>query len=157
MIYKTFTSPIGDITISSNGVAVTELHFNGARYFEQIPVDWTMDNDHPLLRRTEKQIGEYFNREREYFDLPLTFSGTPFQVKVWKELQKIPYGQTISYQDLGEKIGTRKAVRAVGTAVGNNPISIIIPCHRVLRKNGELGGYAAGLVCKEQLLELEQK
>lgn len=99
---------------------------------------------------------EYFNGKRETFDLPLSFNGTSFQTKVWNELQKIPYGKTVSYMELAYKIGAPKAVRAVGTAVGRNPICILIPCHRVLASDGTMGGYVAGVQCKEQLLELER-
>lgn len=103
----------------------------------------------------KKQLEEYFNGERRDFYLPLAPSGTEFQKLVWSELAKIPFGQTQSYQDIANAIGKPKAMRAVGAANGKNPISIIVPCHRVIGKNGTLTGYAGGLERKAWLLKLE--
>ncbi|HRI46867.1 MAG: methylated-DNA--[protein]-cysteine S-methyltransferase [Ignavibacteriaceae bacterium] len=111
--------------------------------------------DDPYMLDVPKQLKEYFEGKRKKFSVKMDLSGTPFQLKVWKELTKIPYGKTISYKDLAKKTGDVKAVRAVGTANGHNPIPIIIPCHRVINSNGELGGYSGGLDIKVILLTLE--
>lgn len=155
MIYDIFASPIGTITISTDGKFLTNLHIDGDRYFTKIPDDWKKDANHPLLQQTKKELHEYFQRKRTVFDIPVHFTGTPFQLSVWRELQKIPSGQTVSYKSLAEKIGKPKAVRAVGSAIGRNPICIIVPCHRVKASDGSFGGYVAGIACKQQLLSLE--
>jgi methylated-DNA-[protein]-cysteine S-methyltransferase len=110
----------------------------------------------PLIKKAAKQFGEYFDGKRKNFDLPLRMKGTVFQVKVWNALKKIPYGKTVSYGDIAAIIGNPKACRAVGMANNRNPIAIIVPCHRVIGKDGSLTGYAGGLELKRQLLELEQ-
>jgi len=110
----------------------------------------------PLIKKAAKQLDEYFNKKRKVFDLPLVLHGTDFQNKVWKALQNIPYGETCSYGQLAAITGNSKASRAVGMANNRNPIMIIIPCHRVIGKDGSLTGYAGGLKLKKELLELEQ-
>ena len=110
----------------------------------------------PLLQRTILQLQEYFLGQRKEFDLPINLKGTNFQIKVWQELQKIPYGEVISYSELAERINCPKAIRAVGGACGKNPIPIIVPCHRVLGKNGNLTGFSGGINYKEKLLILEK-
>jgi methylated-DNA-[protein]-cysteine S-methyltransferase len=107
------------------------------------------------LRETVKQLQEYFDGQRNVFDLPLIISGTPFQKSVWNALSGIPHGQTCSYKELAKAVSNPGAMRAVGTANGRNPIAIIIPCHRVIAADGTLGGYAGGLEAKAHLLALE--
>jgi methylated-DNA-[protein]-cysteine S-methyltransferase len=109
----------------------------------------------PLIKKAANQIEEYFNGKRKVFDLPLVLHGTDFQVKVWKALQKIPFGKTHSYGEIAAMIGNPKACRAVGMANNRNPIAIIVPCHRVIGSDGSLTGYAGGLGIKQRLLELE--
>lgn len=109
-----------------------------------------------ILKETQMQLEQYLCGQRKAFDLPLDVTGTEFQKRVWLELSKIPYGKTFSYSDIAKKIKNDKAVRAVGTANGRNPISLIVPCHRVIAADGTLGGYAGGLEIKEKLLRLEQ-
>ncbi|MBY0316573.1 MAG: methylated-DNA--[protein]-cysteine S-methyltransferase [Bdellovibrionales bacterium] len=109
------------------------------------------------LYQAVKQLEEYFAGQRRVFDLPLDRKGTAFQEKVWSELSKIPYGTTLSYKDIARKIKNEKAVRAVGTANGKNPLSIVVPCHRVIAADGSLGGFAGGLSTKTKLLELERQ
>jgi methylated-DNA-[protein]-cysteine S-methyltransferase len=111
----------------------------------------------PLIKKTAKQLDEYFNNKRQIFDLPLILHGTDFQLKVWKALQTIPYGETRSYGEIAAMIGNPKACRAVGMANNRNPIAIIIPCHRVIGHDGSLTGYAGGLKLKQKLLDLEKK
>ena len=108
-----------------------------------------------MLSRAVTQLREYFAGKRKVFDVPLDVLGTEFQRKVWGELSRIPYGSTCSYTDIARRIRNAKAVRAVGTANGRNPLSIVIPCHRVVSANGTLGGYAGGLETKQKLLRLE--
>jgi len=120
----------------------------------KIPEDFEK-SETPLIKKTAKQFDEYFNKDRKNFDLPLVLHGTDFQVKVWKSLQKIPYGQTRSYGELAAVIGNPKACRAVGMANNRNPIAIIVPCHRVIGHDGSLTGYGGGLDIKQKLLYLE--
>ena len=110
-----------------------------------------------LSDKTVLQLEEYFDGRRKEFDIPIKLRGTEFQKKVWNELLKIPYGVTVSYKDIAIKIGNPKACRAVGMANHNNPILIIVPCHRVINENNKLGGYALGLDLKRKLLELEKE
>ncbi|MGL4760627.1 MAG: methylated-DNA--[protein]-cysteine S-methyltransferase [Sarcina sp.] len=112
-------------------------------------------NKNKIIDETIRQLEEYFNGERKVFDMPLEFSGTEFQKKVWKSLLKIPYGETKSYKDIAKMIENEKAVRAVGGANNKNKISIVVPCHRVIGASGKLVGYAGGLERKEKLLKLE--
>ena len=108
-----------------------------------------------ILAETRKQLTQYFAGDRKKFDLPFDLTGTPFQVKAWKTLTRIPYGKTISYSEQAKAMRKAKAFRAVGSANGKNPIPIIIPCHRVIASNGGLGGYSLGLKMKRQLMKLE--
>ncbi|NAW78372.1 methylated-DNA--[protein]-cysteine S-methyltransferase [Vibrio sp. V33_P6A3T137] len=122
-----------------------------------MPTDLGIESAHcPLLIDTIQQLEEYFAGQRTQFCLPLAATGTPFQRSVWQALGNIPYGETWSYQQLAEAIGNPKAVRAVGLANGKNPLSIIVPCHRVIGKNGKLTGYAGGIERKAGLLALER-
>ena len=109
-----------------------------------------------ILSRAARQLEEYLAGKRKEFDLPIRFGGTPFQTLVWAELRRIPYGCTISYRELAARVGSPNAFRAAGTANGKNPLSIIIPCHRVIAADGSLGGYAGGLPNKSALLRLEE-
>ena len=111
--------------------------------------------DDPYLYNIFLQLEEYLKGNRKEFKVPLDIAGSDFQKKVWKELQKIPYGKTVGYKKIAEKVGGRTYVRAVGRANSQNPIPIVIPCHRVINTNGKLGGYSLGLHLKEKLLELE--
>ena len=155
MIYISYmNSPIGRITLSSDGEALTGLAFEQ----EAHPRDRSgaTEQAHPLLIDAERQLLEYFGHWRKSFDIPLRPQGTPFQQEVWQQLCQIPFGQTISYLELAIRIGKEKAVRAVGMANGRNPISMVIPCHRVIAADGTLGGYAGGLKIKTALLNLEK-
>lgn len=109
-----------------------------------------------MLDKVEKQVNEYLVGKRKKFDIPLMLEGTDFQKRVWAELAKIPYGETRSYKDIAQALKDPNACRAVGTANGKNPISLIIPCHRVINQSGKMGGYAGGLSIKEFLLSLEK-
>ena len=123
-----------------------------------LPIQKTLLGTEPqlkILSKTVMEIEEYLEGVRKKFDLKLDLNGTPFQMKVWQQLVKIPYGKTVSYQEIAKMIKSPKAIRAVGTANGKNPLCLIIPCHRVIASNGTLGGYSGGLSRKAKLLKLE--
>ena len=145
---RTFTSPLGPIRLTEEDGFLTGVNFCTAKA--------DAADKSPLLAEAKHQLDEYFLGLRQEFDLPLNPRGTAFQQKVWQALLQIPYGQTASYKEIACKIGNEKAYRAVGLANHNNPIGIIIPCHRVVGTNGNLTGYAGGLEKKQKLLELEQ-
>jgi methylated-DNA-[protein]-cysteine S-methyltransferase len=153
--YDQFDSPVGRLTVGTDGQAITALHIEGDRYFTAIPAGWLHDSAPPLLQQAAQELREYFAGRRRSFDLPLHLSGTPFQKAVWQALQGIPAGSTTTYSEIAAGIGRPLAVRAVGTAIGRNPACILIPCHRVLASHGGFGGYVAGIACKERLLRLE--
>jgi len=115
----------------------------------------TEDNSHPILLQAERELAEYLAGKRKIFSIKLDPAGTPFQSKVWEALEKIPFGETRSYGEIAKEIGKATAVRAVGAAIGRNPVSVMVPCHRVIGASGQLTGFAGGLKIKEQLLELE--
>jgi methylated-DNA-[protein]-cysteine S-methyltransferase len=142
-----FESPIGLIEVGSSGDGIVSLAFVEGR-----PADAVADR---FTREAVRQLAEYFDRRRRSFELPLQPAGTDFQLQVWNALLTIPYGQTRSYRDVAETIGRPDAVRAVGSANGQNPISILVPCHRVLGSDGKLVGYGGGLWRKEWLLQHE--
>lgn len=112
--------------------------------------------EHQVLAQAEWEITEYLDGKRQTFEVPLDIQGTDFQKKVWQQLLKIPYGQTLSYLELAKQIRNEKSARAVGTANGRNPLCVVIPCHRVIASNGTLGGYSGGLEIKSKLLDLEK-
>lgn len=155
MFYSTVQSPIGLITLAANEHALKELHLEGDRYFQGVPVSWQYNPNHEILATAATQLMDYFNGKSIAFSVPLDFSGTEFQTRVWRALQQIPAGRTVSYAELAKDIGVPKAVRAVGTAVGRNPLCVVIPCHRVITSSGGLGGYVAGLDRKAFLLKFE--
>jgi methylated-DNA-[protein]-cysteine S-methyltransferase len=144
-----YHTPIGLIWIAEENGVITDLSFS--------PKNNTENLETTLIRRAAKQLTEYFQGSRTTFDLPLQPHGTPFQLAVWNALRDIPYGETRSYKDIAITIGNVKACRAVGMANNKNPISIIIPCHRVIGADGSLVGYGGGLDIKKSLLSLERK
>ncbi len=155
-VFKTMKSPVGTLTLvaSDRGLAAILWPRDDPRRVA-LPV-LTRDDDHPVLRKTEKELGEYFAGRRRRFTVALDFNGTDFQKKVWQALLEIPFGETRSYLDIARRLGRPAAVRAVGAANGRNPISIIAPCHRVIGANGALTGFAGGLKAKQALLALER-
>lgn len=151
----TFTSTLGDITIAATDRGLAGAWFAHQRHLPDMS-RWPENPDHPLLQQAQAQLEEYFAGRRNRFDLPLDLrGGTPFQQSIWNALLAIPFGATTSYSRLGTQVGKAKAVRAVGAAVGRNPLSIIVPCHRVMGSDGSLTGYAGGLDRKAALLKLE--
>ncbi|APD11207.1 cysteine methyltransferase [Pandoraea vervacti] len=154
--YETyFESPLGQMLLVANGEALTGVYFSHQKYF---PPDEQARRDGDglaVLRAARQQLDEYFHDGRRLFELDLAPQGTPFQKSVWDELRRIPFGETRSYGDLAHALGDANKSRAVGAANGRNPISIIVPCHRVIGANGTLTGYAGGLERKLTLLSLE--
>ncbi len=148
-------SPLGALTLLSDGAAVTGVYMPAHK--GEPPSDPSWRADARPFRIVEEQLAAYFAGERRTFDVPVAATGTDFQQRVWSALRDIPYGQTRSYRDIAECIGAPKAVRAVGLANGRNPISIIVPCHRVVGANGSLTGYGGGLANKQLLLDLERR
>ena len=116
-----------------------------------------LEGSSPLIKQAAQQLTEYFQRERRQFQIPLDLRGTSFQKRIWTELLSIPYGTTISYGEVARRIGRPRASRAVGSAVGNNPMLIIVPCHRIIAHDGSLAGFRGGFLNKRKLLKLEQE
>ena len=145
------SSPIGELFLAEKEGKICEIAPKERRASKDFIFEKT-----PLLLEAEKQLSQYFEGKREKFDLPLLLEGTPFQIKIWQNLIKIPYGQTVSYAELAEKAGNKKAARAAGNANNKNPILIVVPCHRVIAANGSLAGFACGIDKKKFLLALER-
>lgn len=179
MFYKIITTPIGNISIFTDNTALKAVKFETSKHPRYSGKSFYSDNlnsDHNKLEQstktkeckhaltiaksicleTEKQLLEYFSGKRKNFDLPLAPDGTDFQKLVWKYLYTIPYGKLVSYKMVANGINKPKACRAVGNANGKNPISIIIPCHRVITSDKKIGGYSSGLNIKRYLLNLEK-
>jgi methylated-DNA-[protein]-cysteine S-methyltransferase len=154
MQHRTIETPIGPLLIAGDDTGLRFLLFSRGRKAVHAEDGW--EPDRGLLKEPVKQLTAYFAGRLRAFDVPLAPQGTPFQKEVWRSLCDIPYGDTTSYGELARRIGNPKAVRAVGLANGSNPISIIIPCHRVIGSNGSLVGYGGGLPIKQALLALER-
>jgi len=153
--YSMIESPVGDLLVSGNGEAVTRLYMEVRRWGPGDTSGWRRDD--ALFDGARRQLHAYFAGELLAFDLPLAPAGTPFQQRVWRALCEIPYGDVVSYGTIARRIEAPSAVRAVGAANGRNPISIVIPCHRVVGANGSLTGYGGGLERKDWLLEHEAR
>lgn len=148
------TSPIGKLLLTCENGCLTALHFANTATTLDVPDHWRQD-DAPFTEAL-KQLDEYFTGRRQTFTLAIRPQGTAFQQSVWRQLQQVPYGQTTSYGEIARQIGNPKACRAVGLANGKNPLPIIIPCHRIIGRDGSLTGFGGGLEVKKQLLDLEQ-
>ena len=154
-------SPLGEVRLRSDGKSLTGLWFVGQVNDAKDIDDIEIKNDLPIFGQVESWLESYFSGKQTSITIPLQPKGTSFQQRVWQILQEIPYGETMTYGEIAQRIAKEKGVetfsaQAVGQAVGKNPISILIPCHRVLGKNGALTGYAGGVHRKEQLLQLER-
>ncbi len=147
-----YQSPVGLIEIEAENNAIVSLRFVNTE-----PTNTALPPQQPVLPQVIKELTEYFDGKRKEFTVKTAASGTLFQQKIWQQLQLIPYGETINYSKIAQMAGIPKAARAAGNANGKNPICIIIPCHRVIKKDGETGGYAYGEDRKKFLLDLEQK
>ena len=155
-----YSSPIGAITIASNGTSLTGLWFDGQKYFASTLGADYKEKDLPVFTEAKRWLDIYFSGREPDFTPPLSLNGSAFRMAVWQILQSIPYAQTITYGDIARQLAaqqgkTKMSAQAVGGAVGHNPISIIVPCHRVVGADGSLTGYAGGIDKKVQLLELE--
>ena len=148
MYQYSYDTIIGKIYIAEKDNCICNVSFVNLNYTPK---------ETPLIKKTYSQLKEYFAGNRKSFDIPISANGTEFQIKVWKELQKIPYGKTATYKEIAENIGNKNASRAVGMANNKNPIAIIIPCHRVIGTKGDLTGYAGGIKLKKYLLDLEKQ
>ena len=155
--YSILKTPPGDLILVANQKGLIGIYFEGCAHVPAARSSWVLDPHHAVLEQAREQLEDYLKGTRTSFSVPLHFAGTDFQQRVWREIARIPFGQTITYSDLAERVGAPEAIRAAGTATGKNPLGIIIPCHRVVGKNGSLRGYAGGLKMKRHLLELEQK
>jgi methylated-DNA-[protein]-cysteine S-methyltransferase len=155
IFYSVMPSPIGGLLLTSDGRCLTGLYMEPHEGRYAIRPEWQRDDD--ALRRVCEQLQAYFAGELRDFNLPLAGAGTAFQQRVWRALREIPYGETISYGELARRIGQPTASRAVGLANGQNPISIVVPCHRVIGANGKLTGYGGGLPRKQWLLRHEAR
>lgn len=155
MNYTQIESPVGPLLLAGDDAGLRQILFVKGRTPARADPSWTENRSR--FKETVRQLHSYFAGELEEFDLPLAPEGTAFQLKVWKRLCDIPYGETISYGELARRLDNPNASRAVGLANGSNPIPIVIPCHRVIGSNGKLTGYGGGLPIKEKLLALERR
>ncbi len=153
VIYTYASSPLGELLLTSDGQCLTGLYFPAHQDRHAPGSDWRLDDGQ--FAEVRGQLDAYFAGKLKEFDVPLATSGTPFERRVWNALRGIGYGTTVSYRDIARRIGRPTACRAVGMANGRNPISIIVPCHRVIGADGSLTGYGGGLQTKRRLLELE--
>ena len=153
-------SPVGvlSIIVSKKGLHAVLMNVDKQdKKYGPLLKELKRDDRNPVAMKVKKQLNEYFSGERKNFDLPLVIEGTEFQKKTWRQLLKIPYGKTICYSKQAKMVGDVKKARAVGIANSKNPISIIVPCHRVIGKNGSLTGFGGGIENKKKLLDLEQR
>jgi len=157
LFYKETESPVGKLKLVASSNALVAVLWERERPDRVKLVALKLDTQQPILLEAERQLREYFSGTRTEFDLPLELNGSEFQKKVWRALREIPFGQTRSYLYLAKIVGSAKAVRAVGAANGKNPLSIVVPCHRVVGANGSLTGFAGGLDVKAKLLAHEAK
>ncbi|MEM9418836.1 MAG: methylated-DNA--[protein]-cysteine S-methyltransferase [Planctomycetota bacterium] len=158
IVHTTIDSPVGPLRLCATDTHLTRIDFVHGRKITPLPADAiavTPAQDHPVFAEATRQLAEYFAHQRQTFDLPLAPEGTDFQLRVWEQLRRIPYGTTISYGQLAQRLGQPNASRAVGLANGSNPLSIVVPCHRVIGADGSLTGFGGGIDTKRQLLTLE--
>lgn len=153
--HTTIPSPLGDLLLTGNGQALTGVYLTPHRHGPTVGVEWVRDE--APFAEARRQLAEYFAGTRREFDLPLAPSGTAFQQQVWTALRTVPYARTASYGDIARAIGNPRGVRAVGLANGRNPLSIVVPCHRVIGSDGSLTGYGGGVERKQWLLAHEAR
>jgi methylated-DNA-[protein]-cysteine S-methyltransferase len=153
--YARLATPLGTLLATAAGGALTGIYFEGRPHAPVIGADWVEDAAAAPLGECAAQLREYFDGVRKTFDLPLTPAGSPFQQRVWIEIARVPYGETITYAELAARAGAPGSARAAGTATGRNPLSIVVPCHRIVGSDGSLTGYAGGVDRKAKLLDIE--
>ena len=153
--YGFYESPCGEMLLVSSDDALNGIYFEGQKYYPSIDPWSQRDDRHPVIVQARRELAEYFAREREIFDLALAPEGTAFQQAIWHAIARVGFGNTISYGQLAESAGYPGKARAAGAATGRNPLTIVIPCHRIVGSTGALTGYAGGLERKRALLALE--
>jgi len=153
--YDLYESPHGQMLLVADGEGLAGVYFEGQKYHPQIAPEWRRDAPHAPLRDGKRELAEYFGGARENFETALAPEGTPFQRSVWKAISTVAFGKTITYGELARRAGCPGSVRAAGAATGRNPLTILVPCHRIVGSNGSLTGYAGGLDRKRALLALE--
>jgi methylated-DNA-[protein]-cysteine S-methyltransferase len=156
LAYKVIKSPVGKLKLVASDKGLVAILWEKDSPRRVRLSELAADDQHPVLVKTERQLGEYFSGKRKVFSVALDLRGTHFQKDVWESLLAIPYGETRTYGQLAKQLGNPLASRAVGAANGRNPVSIIVPCHRVIGSSGKLTGFAGGLETKAQLLTLEK-
>ncbi len=153
--YDFYESPHGQMLLVAGGEGLSGVYFDGQKYLPQVASQWRRDARHAPLIQAQRELAEYFDGERKHFEVALAPEGTSFQRSVWKAIASVAFGQTITYAELAKRAGCPGSARAAGAATGRNPITIIVPCHRIVSSNGSLTGYAGGLERKRALLALE--
>lgn len=153
--YDFYDSPRGRMLLVANDEGLCGAYFDGQKYLPPIGADWRQDARNVFLQQAKRELKEYFAGRRQRFEVALAPEGTPFQRSVWQVIFKVGFGKTISYGELARRAGSPGSARAAGAATGRNPVSVIVPCHRIVGSNGSLTGYAGGLDRKRALLALE--
>ena len=149
------TKLLGELMLVATSTHLVGIYFPNHKHGPKLPRDWELNPEHPILLQAGDEIQEYLNGMRTSFSVPISFEGTGFQREIWRQIALIPFGQTISYSELARRARAPKAVRAAGAATGKNPLGIVVPCHRVIGKNGSMTGFAGGLDRKKHLLRIE--
>ena len=155
--YDFYDSPHGRMLLVANGDGLTGVFFEGQKYHPAIGPDWRRDAGHPVLAQAKRELAEYFAGGRRVFETPLAAEGTPFQKSVWRAIATVAFGETIAYEALARRAGAPGSARAAGAATGRNPLTLLVPCHRIVGADGSLTGYAGGLDRKRALLALEAR
>lgn len=153
--YSYITTPIGKMLLTAHYNQLTGLYLEGAQPFPVIQNQWQYNRDITIFKEMKLQLDAYFTLKRSSFTIDYKLNGTDFQINTWESLLKIPYGGVCTYKAFSSLTAYPNAIRAVASAIGKNPLSIVLPCHRVIRSDGSLGGYAAGIAVKKKLLTLE--
>jgi methylated-DNA-[protein]-cysteine S-methyltransferase len=153
--YGFYESPYGQMLLVASGDGLSGVYFEGQKYYPSIDAEWRCDEQHAVIAQARRELAEYFARERQRFEIVIAPEGTPFQRKIWQAIARVSFGETVSYAALAESAGYPGHARAAGAATGRNPLTIIVPCHRIVASTGALTGYAGGLDRKRALLALE--
>lgn len=153
--YDSYASPHGQVLLLADDEGLCGAYFAGQKYHPQVGPQWRRDAQNATLRQARRELDEYFAGRRKCFEVALAPAGTPFQRSVWKAISSVGFGQTITYGELAQRAGCPGSARAAGAATGRNPVSVIVPCHRIVGADGSLTGYAGGLGIKRALLALE--
>ena len=154
--YARIATPLGTLVATAAGGALTGLYYEGGKHAPAVGNEWVEDASAQPIAKCRKQVLEFLEGARRSFDLPLAPEGTQFQRRIWIEIARIPYGETITYAQLAARAGALGSARAAGAAAGRNPLSIVVPCHRVVGADGSLTGYAGGMERKARLLDIEE-